>query len=136
MGVVAEKPMFRSAFKKRRCLIIADGYYEWKTLGPKQKQPYFIRLKNSEPFAFAGIWETWKGAGEPIESCAIITAEANELTRPIHNQSRPAGVRRYLAARRSSVREAGGGAHLHDGPAPKENPGGAMVAPSGSWMKI
>ena len=83
---VAEKPMFRSAFKKRRCLILADGYYEWKTIGPKQKQPYFLRLKNGEPFTFAGIWETWKGDGDAIDSCAIITTEANDLSRPIHDR--------------------------------------------------
>jgi putative SOS response-associated peptidase YedK len=53
----AEKPMFRSAFKKRRCLILADGYYEWKTTG-KQKQPFFFRLKDDGPFTFAGLWET------------------------------------------------------------------------------
>jgi putative SOS response-associated peptidase YedK len=83
---VAEMPMFRSAFKKRRCLILANGYYEWKTLGPKQKQPYFLRLKNGEPFTFAGIWETWKGDGDAINSCAIITTEANDLSRPIHDR--------------------------------------------------
>jgi putative SOS response-associated peptidase YedK len=59
---VASKPMFRSAFKKRRCLVLADGYYEWKTIG-KQKQPYFFHLKDDEPFTFAGIWETWHNEG-------------------------------------------------------------------------
>jgi putative SOS response-associated peptidase YedK len=73
-------------FKKRRCLILADGYYEWKTLGPKQKQPYLLRLKNGEPFTFAGIWETWKGDGDAMDTCGIITTEANELSRPIHDR--------------------------------------------------
>jgi putative SOS response-associated peptidase YedK len=57
---VAEKPMFRAAFKKRRCLVLADGYYEWKKAG-KQKQPFYYRLKDEQPFTFAGIWETWHG---------------------------------------------------------------------------
>ncbi len=83
---VADKPAFRTAFKKRRCLILADGYYEWKTLGPKQKQPYYLRLKSGDPLAIAGIWETWLGDGDPVESCAIITTEANELSRNIHDR--------------------------------------------------
>jgi putative SOS response-associated peptidase YedK len=83
---VADKPAFRSAFKKRRCLIIADGYYEWKPLGPKQKQPYYFRLKNDEPITFAGLWETWSGDGEPIQSCTIITTDGNELTREVHDR--------------------------------------------------
>jgi putative SOS response-associated peptidase YedK len=83
---VAEKPAFRSAFKKRRCLIVADGYYEWKALEAKRKQPYYFRLKSNEPIAFAGLWETWSGDGEPIESCAIITTEANDLSRAIHDR--------------------------------------------------
>jgi putative SOS response-associated peptidase YedK len=82
---VATKPMFRSAFKKRRCLVLADGYYEWKTLG-KQKQPYYFHRRDDRPFAFAGLWETWKGPDGPVESCAIITTDANELSKPIHNR--------------------------------------------------
>ena len=83
---VADTPAFRSAFKKRRCLIIADGYYEWKPLGPKLKQPYYFRLKSDKPIAFAGLWETWHGDGEPIESCTIITTEGNELTSEVHDR--------------------------------------------------
>lgn len=83
---VAEKPAFRAAFKKRRCLILADGFYEWHTQNG-EKQPFYFRLENGEPFAFAGLWEHWeKGEGEPIESCTIITTEANELMRPIHDR--------------------------------------------------
>src|ERR1039457_2944652 len=67
---IADKPAFRSAFKKRRCLIFADGYYEWKTVA-KQKQPYYFRLQDDSPFVFAGIWETWKRE-EEIQSCSII----------------------------------------------------------------
>ena len=77
---VATKPMFRSAFKKRRCLIVADGYYEWKKQG-KEKLPFLYRLKDDAPFAFAGLWEHWEHDGEVVDSCAIITADANELAR-------------------------------------------------------
>ncbi|MFB2835267.1 SOS response-associated peptidase [Floridanema evergladense] len=83
---VAEKPAFRAAFKKRRCLILADGFYEWHTQDG-EKQPFYFRLENGEPFAFAGLWEHWeKGEGESIESCTIITTEANELMRPVHDR--------------------------------------------------
>lgn len=83
---VAEKPSFRSAFKKRRCLVIATGFYEWQAEG-KRKQPMWIGLKSKRPFALAGLWEHWQPPeGEPIESCTIITTEANELTMPIHNR--------------------------------------------------
>jgi putative SOS response-associated peptidase YedK len=81
-----EKPAFRSAVKRRRCLILADGYYEWQPLGPKQKQPYYFHRKDDSPVAFAGIWECWKGAEQPLESCAIITTDANDLSRPIHDR--------------------------------------------------
>ena len=81
----AEKPMFRSAFKKRRCLILADGYYEWKTNG-KQKQPFFFRLKDEAPFIFAGLWETWQDEEGSIETCAILTTDANNLTKEVHNR--------------------------------------------------
>jgi len=72
--------MFRSAFKKRRCLIVADGYFEWKKLDAKTKQPFLYQMKSGKPFVFAGLWETWKGDGEgaPIQSCAILTTDANE----------------------------------------------------------
>ena len=82
---VASKPMFRSAFKKRRCLVLADGYYEWKTIG-KQKQPYYFRLKHDEAFTFAGIWEEWHGDGETLETCAIITTDANDMAKDVHNR--------------------------------------------------
>ena len=84
---VAEKPSFKNAFKKRRCLIVADGFYEWK--GPKgQKQPIFITQPNKKPFAFAGLWETWgKKEKETLyKSCTIITTEACEAMRDIHHR--------------------------------------------------
>ena len=81
----ASKPTFRTAFKKRRCLILADGYYEWKKLG-KEKQPYFYRMKDDQPFTFAGLWETWHGDGEPLETCTILTTDANELASAVHDR--------------------------------------------------
>ncbi len=82
---VSEKPSFRSAFKKRRCLIVADGFYEWqKTDGGKQ--PFHIKLSDSSPFAFAGLWETWDKDGEEIRSCSIITTDANYLMNEIHHR--------------------------------------------------
>ena len=84
---VAEKPSFRTALRKRRCLILADGFYEWQKLGGKQKRPMRIVLKSGEPFAFAGLWETWKDPeGELIKSCTIITTAANDFLRPIHDR--------------------------------------------------
>ncbi len=92
---VAEKPVFRDAFRKRRCLVLADGFYEWRGKG-KDKTPMFVRLRSGEPFAFAGLWETWEpkppegggepAAAEPITSCAIITTNANALLDPIHDR--------------------------------------------------
>jgi putative SOS response-associated peptidase YedK len=82
---VVEKPAFRNALNKRRCLVLADGYYEWRTEG-KTKVPFYFHLGDDQPFAFAGLWDCWKGGGEPIESCTIITTEANDLTRPVHER--------------------------------------------------
>jgi len=82
---VAKKPAFRAAFKKRRCLIVADGFYEWqKTEG--RKQPYLIHMEDDRPFALAGLWERWEGDEDEIESCTIIVTEANELLQPIHDR--------------------------------------------------
>jgi putative SOS response-associated peptidase YedK len=85
---VNEKPAFRSAFRQRRCLVLADGFYEWQQQeDKKQKQPFYFRLSDGQPFAFAGLWEHWKGAdGEEIESCTLLTTEPNELMQPIHNR--------------------------------------------------
>lgn len=85
---VATKPSFRTAFKKRRCLIVADGFYEWKG-GKGQKQPMFITLPDGSPFAFAGLWEIWDNRGQeqtPYRSCTILTREASESVMPIHNR--------------------------------------------------
>lgn len=83
---VAEKPSFRRALQKRRCLVLADGFYEWKKEG-KKKTPMYIALKPHEPFGFAGLWETWRAPdGETIHSCTIITTTPNSLMEPIHNR--------------------------------------------------
>jgi putative SOS response-associated peptidase YedK len=84
---VAAKPAFRSAFRRRRCLVPATGYFEWAVRpGSKTKQPYYIGLCEGEPFAFAGLWERWERGETAVESCTIIVTEANELTRPIHDR--------------------------------------------------
>jgi putative SOS response-associated peptidase YedK len=86
---VNEKPSFRAAFAKRRCLILADGFYEWqKGAGAKgRSQPYYFRREDGKPFAFAGLWEFWKSPeGEPIRSATIITTAANDLVRPVHER--------------------------------------------------
>ena len=82
---VVEKPSFRSGFQRRRCIIPANGYYEWAAAGGR-KQPYYIRPEGDELFGFAGLYDRWSGAedGQPIDSCTIITTDANALTRPVH----------------------------------------------------
>jgi putative SOS response-associated peptidase YedK len=84
---VVEKPSFRSAFKQRRCLIPASGFYEWQKKG-SSKQPFYIRPRDEDDlFAFAGLWEKWTDPlGKVMESCTILTTEANELMRPIHDR--------------------------------------------------
>lgn len=86
---VAEKPSFRAAFKRRRCLVLADGYYEWQKPAAKgaKKQPYYIHMTDDRPFAFAGLWEYWDKGGEgPIESCTIITTDSADVTADIHDR--------------------------------------------------
>jgi putative SOS response-associated peptidase YedK len=85
---LAEKPSFRSAFRRRRCLIPANGFFEWKAIpGEKSKVPMFIHLKPAKCFAFAGLWELWSAPdGSEIRSCTIITTEPNELMETIHNR--------------------------------------------------
>ena len=82
---VAEKPSFRDAFAERRCLVLADGFYEWK--GERcSKQPYRVVRPDEEPFAMAGIWETYEANGDVLETTAVITTDANETLRPIHDR--------------------------------------------------
>ena len=86
---VASKPAFRAAFKKRRCLVLADGFYEWKKEG-KLKQPFYISRSDDQPFCLAGLWESWTDksseSSEPIETCTILTTEANEIMQPLHDR--------------------------------------------------
>ena len=83
----AEKPAFRAAYRRRRCLILADGFYEWrKEPGSKVKTPMYIRMTSGEPFALAGLWELWRPDDTPLFSCTIVTTEPNELLAPIHNR--------------------------------------------------
>lgn len=83
---VHDKPLFREAFRLRRCLVPGTGFYEWKAVGNK-KQPYFIHLDSNGLFAMAGIWESWRNpGGETIESCAIITTAANPVVRRVHDR--------------------------------------------------
>ena len=85
---LSEKPSFRNAYKRRRCLILADGFYEWKqSPGGKGKTPHYITLTNRQPFAMAGLWEQWFSPdGSEIKSATIITTEPNELMAQLHNR--------------------------------------------------
>jgi putative SOS response-associated peptidase YedK len=85
---IFQKPSFRNLIKNKRCLVIADGFYEWKPLTLKHKQPYRIGLKGDDLFAFAGLWDSWtdKASGEIINSFTIITTNANEVVSPIHDR--------------------------------------------------
>lgn len=85
---VAEKPSFRGSFKYKRCLVLADGFYEWrKDPGTKTKTPMYIHMKDKKPFAFAGLWDTWHSKdGSEVRTCTIITTEPNNLLTEIHNR--------------------------------------------------
>ncbi len=85
---LAEKPAFRAAFKKRRCLVLADGFYEWRREADgKTKTPMYARLNSGEPFAMAGLWEVWKSPeGKARRTCTIITTEPNDLLSGVHNR--------------------------------------------------
>jgi putative SOS response-associated peptidase YedK len=89
---VASKPAYRRAFARRRCLVPADGFYEWRAVpGQRRKQPYLVRRRDGAPLALAGLWEVWRGpegadgAGR-LTSCVIVTTDANELLRPVHDR--------------------------------------------------
>jgi putative SOS response-associated peptidase YedK len=95
------KPAFRQAFARRRCLIVADGFYEWQKQG-RERRPYWIRMRDDRPFAFAGLWEAWEGADHSyVESCTVLTTEANELMRALHDRMpvivAPADYGRWLS---------------------------------------
>ena len=82
---VADKPTYRTPFKRRRCLIPADGFYEWKQVDGN-KVPHHIRMRDSSVFAFAGLWDRWEGEGKTLESCTIIVKPSNEIMKPIHER--------------------------------------------------
>lgn len=83
---LADKPAFRNAYRHRHCLVPADAFYEWKPVGGR-KQPYCIRLREAAPFGMAGLWERWKDPnGEWVESCTIVTVDANPLVAPLHDR--------------------------------------------------
>lgn len=86
---INEKPAFKNAFAKRRCLVLADGFYEWqKGAGPRgRSQPFLFKREDDKPFAFAGLWEFWRSPeGEEVRTCTIITTSANEIVRPVHER--------------------------------------------------
>lgn len=82
---VAEKPAYRGAFRQRRCLVLADGFYEWRATD-RGKAPYYIRLKEGRPFVLAGLWESWQGPDGPLETFCILTGGANELVSEVHHR--------------------------------------------------
>ncbi|PYS89593.1 MAG: hypothetical protein DMF64_17335 [Acidobacteria bacterium] len=82
---VTEKPSFREAFLRQRCFIPADGFFEWARQGDR-KQPLYFHLRDGEPFAIAGLWERWEGDGGPLETCTLLTTEANDLIAPYHDR--------------------------------------------------
>ncbi|MCU1808167.1 SOS response-associated peptidase [Cytobacillus firmus] len=82
---IEEKPSFKHAFKRRRCLIVATGFYEWQKT-EEGKQPYRFIMKDNRPFAFAGLWETWKKGEKPLHTCTIITTTPNAVTEDIHDR--------------------------------------------------
>lgn len=85
---ITEKPSFREAFKSRRCIIPASGFYEWQKKATGTKQPFYFYLKEKDVFGFAGLWESWvdKTTGDELETCTIITTEANEALQPVHDR--------------------------------------------------
>ncbi|MFA5056566.1 MAG: SOS response-associated peptidase [Opitutaceae bacterium] len=107
---LADRPTFRDAFRHRRCLIPASGFYEWQGRG-RRRQPYLFRLRGEAPFCFAGLWEAWPdpASGRTVETCAIITTVPNELMRPIHDRMpvilAPEDCGRWLDPRRAQPSE-------------------------------
>ena len=83
----SDKPTFRDAMRHRRCLVAADGFYEWKKVGTKEKQPYCFAMIDDSTFAFAGLWERWRNpAGEFVETCTILTTKPNSLVSDVHDR--------------------------------------------------
>lgn len=103
---LAERPAFRNAWKKRRCVVLANGFYEWR-LADGRKVPYYIAPRDGRPIAFAGLWERWEKADPPLETCTIITTSANRLLRGIHERMPvilpPAALPAWLDATRPTA---------------------------------
>ena len=98
---IDQKASFKNSFKRKRCLVLSDGFYEWKKINSKEKVPYRIVMNDGSPFAMAGIWDSWKDeSGEIIDSFAIITTEQNEVMKNIHNRMpvilKPGNEREWL----------------------------------------
>jgi putative SOS response-associated peptidase YedK len=106
----AEKPTFREACRERRCLVLSSGFYEWQERAGAAKQPYRIYLEGDTPFAFAGLWDRWEGDGTTIETVTILTTEASDAIRPIHDRMpvmlTPDEEDRWLAADDDATRAA------------------------------
>ena len=106
---ITEKPAFRGAFRKRRCLVPADGFYEWRKVAGGGKRPVLIRRRDGAPFAFAGLWERWRGPEGPLDTCTIVTTDANALLAPIHDRMPvildPADHERWLDPSRPGAEE-------------------------------
>lgn len=83
---IEQKPSFKTPLRRKRCLIMADGFYEWYKPDKKTKIPYYFKLKSDEPFAFAGLWDLWQSGDEKLKTFTIITTLPNELMKPIHNR--------------------------------------------------
>jgi len=106
---LADKPAFRNAFRRRHCLVPADAFYEWKAIGGR-KQPYSIRMADKKLFGMAGLWEHWVNpAGEAVETCTIITVDANELVGELHDRMpliiQPSDYEAWLDASNSKAQE-------------------------------
>lgn len=108
---LAEKPSFRNVYRRRRCLVLADGFYEWsKGEGKGGKTPMHIHLKSGEPFAMAGLWDTWSSPdGSVVPTCTIVTTEPNELVAPLHHRMAvilpPEAYEQWLSPRETSPEE-------------------------------
>lgn len=118
---LAAKPAFRNAFRERRCLVLADGFYEWRT-EPGGKTPYYISLAGGKPFALAGLWESWcdRQSGELLETATIVTTEATPMLAELHHRMpvvlEPEDARRWLAGERQLLDEISTGTSLPGNP--------------------
>lgn len=142
---VAEKPAYRAAFRRRRCLVLADGFYEWHKEGAA-KTPYFISLASDEPFAFAGLWERWcsKESDDVIESATLITAAANDFMSHLHHRMpvilEPATAENWLAGEDDAIDYAVGNMPpLRAWPVDRRvnnprNEGAELIAPAGAAL--